>query len=352
MLSVLTKRFGSALLVPGSLDDIGSDGWSWIDVINPTGVDISTLTEHFDLDPLVIEDLGEATLFPKLDDFSTYVFCVMHTPDVSGDRVLTNELDVLLYSNALVTLHRQHVPVVESMIQHAQVTPGFADGGPDRMFARIAELTGRSYLPLLDHLDVRIEELEEASLRGDPQIIADVQRLRSDTSRIRRVVAPQREVLRSLSEGERGVIGARAARRFSSVYDHHHRVVESLDSARVLLGSVMDTYRSTVAERTNEVMKVLTVFSAILLPLSLLAGIYGMNFANMPELQWHWGYFALIGAMAVAAASQWLYFVRRGFIGRAHIRVSPRSVGRGLAVVAKAPIKVLSGFFLPANSED
>lgn len=350
MLSVMTKPNESSLLVPGAIDD--RSGWLWIDVTDPTADEISDLARRFDFDPLVVEDLGDDTLFPKVDDFPDYVFCVIHAPDVTGDRILTREIDVLLFADALITVHRAPVDVIQSMVVHAQVTPGFADGGPDRMFARLAELTGRAYLPLLDHLDVRIEELEEASLRGDPQIIADVQRLRSDTSRIRRVVAPQREVLRALSEGERSVIGARAARRFSSVYDHHHRVTESLDAARQLLGSVMDTYRSTVAERTNEVMKVLTVYSVILLPLSLLAGIYGMNFANMPELQWQWGYLGLLAVMSVAAVSQWTYFVRRGFIGRRHIRLSPWAVGRGLAVAAKAPIKVLSGLFLPASPDE
>ena len=135
------------------------------------------------------------------------------------------------------------------------------------------------------------------------------------------------------------LLGDRARRRFRGIYDHHYRLVESLDASRGLLASILDTYRSAVAERMNEVMKVLTVYTAILLPLSLMAGLYGMNFANIPELQWRWGYFALLGIMGALAIGQWIYFSRRGFIGGPSLRKMTGVVGKGLALVTLAPVR-------------
>ena len=118
--------------------------------------------------------------------------------------------------------------------------------------------------------------------------------------------------------------------RFASVHDHYFRITESIDSARMILSGVFDTYRGTIAERTNDVMKLLTVFSVILLPLSLLAGLYGMNFEHIPELGWRWGYFILLGLMATIAAGLWRFFARRGFVGQARVGDIPGAVGRGL----------------------
>jgi len=110
-----------------------------------------------------------------------------------------------------------------------------------------------------------------------------------------------------------------------------------------VLGAVLETYRSTVAERTNEVMKVLTVFTAILLPLSLVAGIYGMNFAHMPELRWRLGYLWALAVMLVVALALWVYFARRGFVGGPRIGQAPRVVGKGLADLVRLTIKPVTG---------
>jgi magnesium transporter len=166
---------------------------------------------------------------------------------------------------------------------------------------------------------------------GDPGVVGLVQALRRDSIVLRRALAPQRDMVRSLAHEGMPGIDERARRRLDSVYDDCFRVVESLDMARALLASVLETYRSTVAERTNEVMKVLTVFAAIILPLSLVAGIYGMNFTNMPELDWPPAYFVVLAAMLAFAIGLWFYFSKRGFIGGPRLPRVDRVVGRGLA---------------------
>lgn len=317
-------------------------GWIWLDATGSSPDEIKALGERFGFDTLALEDVLEPSHFPKIDDFGNYLFLVLHGATESHHRLATGELDAFLGADYLVTLHQEPSLAIDFAVEQAGRLETFARGGPDLMLARIAEWQGRRYLPIIEELDHRIEELESSSMEGHPSVIGEVQALRRDVSLLRRVVGPQREVLLTLSGEYSDLIDKRARLRFSSVYDHHYRLIETLDASRNMLGAVLDTYRSTVAERMNEVMKVLTVYAAILLPLSLLAGIYGMNFVNIPELEWRIGYFVLIGLMASIAIAQWVYFSRRGFIGGPSLRKLPGLVGRGLTSVALLPVRTVT----------
>jgi magnesium transporter len=309
----------------------GDRPFLWIDVTAPTLEEIAGLARRFGVDPIAVEDIAEPTQFPKVDDYEDHLLLVLHGLRLDdGSDVTTHEIDAVATPTVLLTFHREDVPGIEWLIERARESEAMAEGGPDRMLARVAEITTRRFLPVIDEYDARIDALEDLALAGHPSVVGSTQALRHDAIKLRRVLAPQREVMLSLSREGHAMIGARARQRFGDVHDHLFRVVESLDTARALLASVIDTYRSTVAENMNDVMKVLTVFSAILLPLSLLAGIYGMNFSNMPELDWRWAYFGLLGVMASVALGLWLYFSRRGFIGGPRLSRISRGLGRGI----------------------
>jgi magnesium transporter len=345
MIRLFHKHDSHAVLVERPPEDLeaarSEEGWIWIDVLDPTEAELHQLGADFAIDPLTLNEIHNPTVFPKVDDWGSYLFVVLHGSSRHGDKLTTSELDFLLGKEFLITVHRDDSPSLAFVIENSLRTAAFSRGGPDQMLGRIAETQGQRYLPLLDELDDQIEQLEERSLQSDPTVIVDVQALRRDAVILRRVIGPQREVLLNLGGDFSDLIGDRARRRFQSVYDHHYRLVESLDASRGLLASVLDTYRSAVSERMNEVMKVLTVYTAILLPLSLMAGLYGMNFVNIPELQWRWGYFGLVGIMAALAVGQWVYFSRRGFIGGPSLRKMTGVVGKGLAIVALAPVRTV-----------
>lgn len=325
-------------------------GWVWLDTIGAGPGTVAEVGTAFAFDPVALEDVLEEVHFPKVDDYGDYLFIVLHGLAARGERLSTSELDAFVGPDFLVTFHDTDQPGLTWLIDNALRNPVFSEGGPDRLIARLAETGGRRYLPLLDSLDDRIEELEEAAVLADPQVIPHVQALRRDVILLRRILGPQREVLFSLSREGMPHVGAAARRRFADVYDHHYRLVESLDAARSLLGSVLETYRGSVAERLNEILKVLTVFTAILLPLSLIAGIYGMNFDYMPELRWRWAYFAVLGVMALLAVGLWGYFARRGFIGGPRLRQLPKALGLGLVSLATAPIRTV-GWLLFEDEE-
>jgi magnesium transporter len=163
--------------------------------------------------------------------------------------------------------------------------------------------------------------------------------LRRDSQLLGQVVAAQRDVFQLISVEELPGITRQGRRRIVHVYDDYSRLSRTLESAPLLLISILESFRGTVAERANEVMKVLTVFSAIVLPLSLIAGIYGMNFHHMPELLWKWGYLFALVLMAVVGVGLWIYFGRRGFIGGPRLRAVPGLVGRGLVEFVKITTK-------------
>ena len=315
-------------------------GWIWLDVMDFTPDDARRIGHEFGFDPLAIEDVLAWSKHPKVDDHVGYTFVVGHAlSTMAEDRLRTVEYDVFIGDDFLVTFHQEDLPGFGWGREHATTAGVLVEPAPDILWARIAEAGSARFQPLADGLEERIDALEDEAIAALPSVPGEIQALRRDVQTLRQVVTAQRDAYATLARGGLPGISERGARRLGHVYDDFNRLAEVLDGARALLGGILDTYRSTVAERANEVMKVLTVFAAIILPLSLVAGIYGMNFANMPELRTEYGYFIVLGLMAVVAIGLWLYFARRGFIGGPKLHKVPRVVGRGLVDLVKLTTK-------------
>lgn len=320
---------------------LAGQGWVWLDLERPTAETVRELADRFGWDALTVEDVLDDAPLSKFADYDDHVFVVLHALRRDVARVSTAELDAYLSARLLVTIRHDRIPEIDalwtSMAGQTRIS------GPDTLLARVADAVCGGYLPVVGGLDDRIDMLEEQAIKAQPVVVPAVQALRHDLTILRRYLAPQREVLLALArEGASAQIQRRARQRFADVYEQVHRAVESLDGSRAVLAFIHETYRSAVAEDMNRVMKVLTVFSAILFPLTLIAGIYGMNFANMPELQWPLGYFYVLGAMAAVAVALWIWFVRAGFIGGPRLRDLPKAVGLGLLSVATLPVRGLS----------
>ncbi|HSQ36256.1 MAG TPA: magnesium/cobalt transporter CorA [Acidimicrobiia bacterium] len=328
----------------GALEAVrASDGWLWLDVVDFSGEEAMAVARVFGFDPIAMEDVTDLTEFPKVDDYEDHAFVVAHgvTPDPA--RLHTSEYNAFIGSGLLVTFHREDLPEFSWVRDHVQEPGWLGESGPDGAFARIAEAGARRFQPLIEGLEERVLDVEARAVAGDHTVIGEVQALRRDALMLRKIVGPLRDTFMRLGSEQLAGIGERARLRCQSVRDHYFRIAESLDTAQAVLGAVLETYRSAVAERTNEVMKVLTVFTAILLPLSLVAGIYGMNFVHMPELRWRFGYLWALLVMLVVALALWVYFARRGFVGGPRIGQAPRVVGKGLADLVRLTIKPVTG---------
>lgn len=309
-----------------ALDAIRGEGWLWLDLDIRDGLE--TLTGIVELDDPDLEDVLTPTELPKHEERTDYLIVVAHTPSAEGDRFRTEEVDLILGRDFLVTIHRGRPPGIEALQESLASTTLH---GPADVFARLLKVFAARFLTLTNALDDALDELEEAAIAGEPGGLEQIQALRRDAIRLRRIMVPLREAGRSITDGDSPLLDASSQRAIKAATDDFATTLESVETSRLLMAAVLDTYRASVAERMNEVMKVLTVFSAIVLPLGLLAGIYGMNFVNMPELEVEWAYYALLGLMATLGLGLWIYFARRGFIGGPRVPRVDRVVGRGLS---------------------
>lgn len=323
---------------PGRLGEVRGDGWVWLDVVGGTPAEVVAIGRAFGFDRYAVEEVIRDTKYAKVEPYGDHTFVVGHAISMDPDALSVIEYDAFIGPDFLVTFSSEDLAAFVWGREHVATADAVGDAGPDRIFARIAEVGAVRFHPFLEALDGRIVELEDRALDADPEIPIEVQALRRDVLVLRGAAAPQRDAFRMLDRDDLPAIGERSRLRFGSVFDLYTRITEEIDSARTLLGGVLDTYRGAVAEKANEVMKVLTVFAAIVLPLSLMAGIYGMNFSHMPELAWRWGYFGLLGLMAVVGVGLWVYFSRRGFIGGPKLSTIPKGVGRGLVGIASVTV--------------
>lgn len=316
------------------LDRLPETGWVWLDVETEDVAEIMEIGTALGFDPLSIEDVV-TDMLPKIDVYDDYRYLVCHGLRFEDDRIGTIEFDLFITDRMLVTFRPAEIHGVSWIWDRLETSTLDMLGSPAELAARILEVGSRRFPHLIDALEERIEELEDRAMQAENEVIGAAQALRRDVIVLRRVFGPQRDVLQRL--GFDDTLTPRARRAFADVFDHHFRFVESLDSARALIGSIQETHRGAIAARTNEVMKVLTVFSAIMLPLTLVAGIWGMN-VTLPFGASEQAFGVVVGGMALVAVVLWLYFAYRGFVGGIRLSRIPKAVGLTIAHLT-APVR-------------
>lgn len=292
-----------------------ADGVTWIDFDHPTDDEVKLLKTVFHFHDLAIEDCVTESQHPKVDDYGDYLYLVVHgVVGNAGCVFMTEELDVFLGSNFLITFHyekRRSVEAVQTRLR--EVSQPIAHG-PDGLLVAVLEQLIDNYEPAMEMLDQRVSAVEEDVFgRPNKKTLSDIFALRKEVLHLRRIIYPQRETIHRLARGEFHQISPQSAPFFRDLYDHLYRITDLCEGYRDLLGGALDAYLSVVSNRLNEIMKVLTIISTIMLPLTLVVGIYGMNFDNMPELHWRFGYFLVLGVMAAIAGVMVVFFRKRGW---------------------------------------
>ncbi len=315
-------------------------GWVWLDLTGEAAR-VESISDDLDFDPHAVEDVLDIEMIPKYDDYGDHLYIVLHALIAGADdRVDTCELDVFITDRVIVTAHAEPLASIDAIwdaTQRHRTALGCAD--PATVLARVSEQIGRRFLEVLIELETRIEDLDDRALDGDPSVLAQVQNLRHEESTVRTMVWPQRQVLASLRAEDSTLVSAAAKQRFGDAFDVHNQLVESLSAARGLLNDVLDTYRGASSEKLAEITRVLTVYAAILLPLSLITGFFGMNFDNLPLIHNRFGWFIVVIAMVVLSFGSGAWFTARGWIAGPSLRSASRELGRGLASVARRPPK-------------
>ncbi|MBN2239413.1 MAG: magnesium/cobalt transporter CorA [Dehalococcoidales bacterium] len=304
---------------------LSQDKLLWIDIEGDEEQDIRLLSDVFGFHRLAIDDcLGERIHPPKIDEFKDYLFIILHGVNyaVKSEIVTTNQLELFIGKNYVVSHHTYPVLSMREVIMMVDEKRRAMKETPDFMAHEIADALIDNIMPTIDSMSDVIDDIEEEAIHNPKKTtIEEILKMKRSTMQLRRVITPQREVFNRLSRREFAIITEDAQIYFRDVYDHIVRIEDLNQGIRDRTDNALSTYLSSVANRQNETMKVLSIVAAIFLPLSLLAGIYGMNFEYMPELTWHWGYFAVLGFMAVAiiGITWWLWL--KNVIGRHRITV-------------------------------
>ena len=291
----------------------------WVDIEDPSNDVLEPLLEtRFGFHELAAEDsLSENTL-PKYDAFPSYDFFIFRAVnvDISHHSTQAYKLAAFLGAGFLFTVHREAQPGVTNVYGRLPGDKRLAANGPDFLLYSIVDQMVDAHFPLLEKIEECMDDLQESIFENaSPEHLDELLHLKRDINVLRRHSLPQRELLNQISRGDAQFVQKDHLIYFRDVYDHMFRISETIDIERDMMAGTMEAYLSVVANRTNEIMKVLTVFSAVMLPLTLIAGIYGMNFEYMPELHWLHGYPFALGLMAASTAVMLLWFRSRGWIG-------------------------------------
>ncbi len=294
----------------------------WVDMDKPTEeVDDRVLLDVFRFHPLSVEDCRADRHHPKVEEFPEYLYFILHgvTAKTDSEDFTTIELDGFIGRNFVVTYHHEMFRSINHVKQSVRSSPNPCQRGPAYLLYQILDQLVDYYTPVIDDFDESITELEDNifSLKSpDNSILEQIQDLKRSVLRLRRISGKQLNVIYRISHGEFQLIPAEMLPFYRDIHDHLTRIADLSENYRDLIGGALDSYLSVVSNRTNDIMKVLTIFSAVMLPLTFIAGLYGMNFDNQPELHYQYSYFIVIGVMLLVALIMLFLFWRMGWIGK------------------------------------
>ncbi|WP_378178551.1 magnesium/cobalt transporter CorA [Aquimarina sp. SS2-1] len=292
---------------------------TWINVngINHTEA-IEKIGDHYKLHPLILEDIANTQQRPKIDEYDGYLFVVLKMLYFNQDEDLEIEhISFVLGPNYVITFQEADGDVFDAIRNRIRTGKGRVRSmGSDYLLYALMDAVVDNYFNLIEAMGEKIEELEDDLFEEKPNddITYDIQSQKREILKIRRAVFPLREVVNRIEKSDHPLITDKTQFYLRDLYDHIIQVSESIDIYREMIWGLMDMYMTTISNKMNEVMKVLTIITSIFIPLSFLAGIYGMNFEYIPELKYKYGYFVLWGLMIVIFFGLLYYFKRKKWL--------------------------------------
>jgi magnesium transporter len=290
---------------------INVDGLHEVNVIEKIGV-------HFGIHPLVLEDIVHTGQRPKVEEFENYIYIVLKMLDIDTavDHITAEQVSLIIGPHFLISFQEKEGDVFNYVRERIRKARGrIRKSGCDYLAYALMDAVVDHYFVILEKLGEKIEQLEEQLLEEPtPRILEEIHHLKREMIFFRKQVWPLREVINSLIKDPSELIQETTHIFLRDVYDHTIQVIDTIESFRDVLSGLSDLYLSTVSNRMNEVMKVLTIIATIFIPLTFIAGIYGMNFEFMPELKWHWAYPMLWVLLVVIFVLMVMWFKRRRWL--------------------------------------
>ena len=289
--------------------------WINIDGLQKTDV-IKKVGKEFDLHPLVLEDIANTGQRPKIEDFTNYIFAVLKMIHYIKGEIRTEQISLLFGSNWILSFQENEDDPFEPIRERLRLDKTrIRKMGADYLIYSLIDSVVDNYFVVLEKIGEKIEEIEEELITNPvPETLQNLHNLKREMILLRKSVWPLREVISRLERWESKLISKSTDIFFRDVYDHTIQVIDAIESFRDMLSGMLDIYLSSVSNRMNEVMKVLTIIATIFIPLTLVAGVYGMNFRNMPELDWVWGYPLVLLFMLGIGIIMLFYFRRKRWL--------------------------------------
>lgn len=290
--------------------------WINIEGLNRLKV-FESIGEHFGIHVLTLEDILNTTHRPKYEDFETYLFFVAKTLSVSTHSDFrTEQVSLILGSNFLISIQEKTGNIFDTVRDRIHRSKGrIRKGGGDYLAYALIDVIVDQYFVVLEDLEEKIDQLEEELFEEpDPDTLRRIHVLKQKIILLRKQIWPMRDAVNSLARSESELVSDKTIIFINDVHDHVVKIIDTIELYRDTLSSLMDLYLSTLSNRMNEVMKVLTMIATIFIPLSFVAGVYGMNFKFMPELEWEMGYWAVWGLMIGIAGALILFFKKKKWI--------------------------------------
>lgn len=290
--------------------------WINIDGVHQVEV-IEKLGKYFNIHPLILEDVVNTGQRPKYDDMGTYLYIVLQMVYTNGDNEIeTEQVSLIVGSNFLISFQEKEGDVFNPIRERIKDAKGrIRTMGVDYLAYTLVDAIVDNYFSVLERIGEKIETLEE-ELVGNPQptTLQTIHRLKRNGIILRKSVWPLREVISGLERGEPSIIQDSTRIFFRDVYDHTIQVIDTIETFRDMISGMLDIYLSSISNKMNEVMKVLTIIATTFIPMTFIAGVYGMNFKYMPELEWRWGYLVVWVVMIGIGVSLLHYFKKKKWI--------------------------------------
>ncbi len=306
--------------IEGLKSALRDDCVTWVDVQGfGDQVLFHQIGEVFELHPLMLEDIVNVPQRPKTEPYGDQLLVVVRMVRLNAEQQIdTEQVSLVLGRNYVLTFQERYGDVFDPVRERIRNPAGrIRQHGPDYLAYALIDTVIDAYYPALELIGDQLEVLEDEVVEDPkPSLLGRVQRLKNRLGNLRRGIWPQREAISSLVRDDYAVVSPEVRLYFRDTLDHCVQTTEVTEMYREMAAGLMNTYLSSIANRTNEVMKVLTMVATVFIPLTFIAGIYGMNFENMPELRWSWAYPVIWVIMLVVSLVMTAFFWRRGWIGR------------------------------------
>lgn len=291
--------------------------WINIDGIHKPEI-IEKIGKYFDIHPLILEDILNTGQRPKLEDFDSYIYIVlkMLTLEEEGNELIGEQLSILMGANFVISFQEREGDIFNPIRERIRNSKGrIRKMGTDYLTYTLIDAIVDNYFIILEKFGEKIEDMEEELITNpQPDTLQTIHNLKRDLIFMRKTVWPLREVVSSMLRDESQLIQEPTQIFLKDVYDHTIQVIDTIETYRDMVSGMLDIYLSSISNKMNEVMKVLTIIATIFIPITFIAGIYGMNFEYMPELGWHYSYFAIWGIIILTTLVMVSYFRRKHWL--------------------------------------